>query len=403
MKLLPNGLLPLRSENCKLPTGCSLAGEGRSDENIALNAMHTLWVREHNRIVKKLRKLNPYWEGEELFETTRKLVGAMLQHITYEEFLPFLVTLGPYKRYDWNLNPSISNGFSAAAFRFGHSLIPNTWAQLNSNFDKIKPDLPIRKTFRNIATIRNDGIEPTMFGLLANQSQDVDTKFAFNIARRLFVPPGSSGYRDLTAINIQRGRDHGVPTYGQWRRRCGLKPLKTFSDLQGIVRPSAITHLRKLYKNPNNIDLYAAGISEIPLPGRKLGETFHCIIKDQFERLRSGDRFFYLNPGVFTKLQLEEIKKVSLSKVLCDNLKGVVSLQKNAFKSFNSGEKRVVCDSIPGIDLKKWKDTKPYPYNKRQNDINVDSVEDEDSQRYHGDVGDEEETEDGKEDVMEDM
>lgn len=359
MKIQRNGLLPLRKANCERATGCSTAGETRADENAALHVLHVIWVREHNRIARKLKILNPHWREYQLFQTTRKIVGAMLQHITYNEFLPFLINLGPHKGYSSHVDPSVSNGFSTSAFRFGHSLVPNSWALLNKNFDKTAPDLPIRETFRNITFVRKFGIESLTFGLLGNQSQEVDQKFSFNIVRRLFVPPSQSDYRDLTALNMQRARDHGVPTYGHWRKVCGLKTIRSYYDLYGIIHSAAIPKLKSLYKNPNDIDLFAAGISEIPLPGKRLGETFHCIIKDQFKRLRTGDRFFYQHHGVFTSRQLHEIKKVTLSKVLCDNLHGVVSLQKEAFKAFNGGARRYVCGSIPGINLHYWKQ-RPY-------------------------------------------
>ena len=55
--------------------------------------MHTVWVREHNRIAERLSTINPHWHGDRVYDETRRIVGAMMQHITYNEFLP--VVLGP--------------------------------------------------------------------------------------------------------------------------------------------------------------------------------------------------------------------------------------------------------------------------------------------------------------------
>ena len=135
---MSNGILQLDrvkgAPHCNTRGGCSLVGDERGDENIALLTVHTMWVREHNRIVRELKKLNPGWDNNRLYQTTRKVIGALLQHITYNEFVPLLLRkLQPYKgKHNPAINPSLINGFATAAFRFGHSLIPNEFAQLLS-------------------------------------------------------------------------------------------------------------------------------------------------------------------------------------------------------------------------------------------------------------------------------
>jgi peroxidase len=96
----------------------------------------TIFLREHNRLAEELAKLNPSWNDERLYQEARRILIAQAQHITYNEWLPIVIGrskmqelgLVPLQQgfsndYDKNLNPSISNEFVGAAFRFGHSMV----------------------------------------------------------------------------------------------------------------------------------------------------------------------------------------------------------------------------------------------------------------------------------------
>lgn len=104
-------------------------------ENLGLTSMQVLFNREHNIIAAQLAVLNPQWNDETLYQTTRKIVIAQLQHITYNEFLPLITSsksLSPlpsgsyFTGYNSSINPSIYNEFGTAAFRMGHSMIRQT-------------------------------------------------------------------------------------------------------------------------------------------------------------------------------------------------------------------------------------------------------------------------------------
>ncbi|RXG60217.1 Chorion peroxidase, partial [Armadillidium vulgare] len=149
MRTSANGLPPvIECDAHKKGSTCFLGGVFRINDNPGLLTMYSLWIREHNRIAAILKKLNPHWDSNQLYEETRRIVIAQIQHITYSEWLPIII--GPslmdkfginvlrngYRNsYDPSLDPRIKNEFSTAAFRFGHSL---GWRKDFSfdNFDK---------------------------------------------------------------------------------------------------------------------------------------------------------------------------------------------------------------------------------------------------------------------------
>lgn len=390
MKIQNNGLLLIDNskKNCKIQGGCSLVGEERADENTALYTMHNLWVREHNGIACQLKSLNRHWNDEKVFQETRKIVIGMWQHIVYNEYLPLLIKLPKYQGYDSHADPSIINGFATAAFRYGHSLIPNTFLRLNNNFDEAYKPIPLQNLLRNRLPLNKGGIEPLMFGLLANQSANVDRSFAFGIARKLFVKPGSHKKFNLLALNIQRGRDHGLPTYGVYREICGLPTISSWEHLKKVMLPGATSNFHNLYTDPYNIELFPAGISERPSGNLPIGPTFACIIRKQFEALRAGDRFFYENAGVFTSSQLHQIKKVTLSRILCNNLKNIVSVQRSAFYVANTANRRISCSRISKVSLTPWKEHRKRDFEDHKSngdELHTDDREVKSLEEFHSD------------------
>ena len=350
--MFPNGL-------CHKTGGCFLAGDIRSSEQMALASLHTLFVREHNRIAKKLNEINPHWTGDTIFEETRKIVGGMLQKITYEDYLPQLLGAYPiprYTGYKYWVNPGVINSVAAAAYRFGHSTIRPSFDILDENHRKVGAPIPLKHVFFNNSYINRHGIDSLLLGLCAFGAEKVDRTFAVGIMHHLFERERLPGL-NLIALNIQRGRDHGLPGYNDFRRYCKLTDARTFDHTANEISSENRKILAELYNDdPTIADLFVAGVAETPLPGSQLGPTFSCLIKEQFARLRDGDRFFYRKGKVFTKSQLREIRKITLSRIICDNLKSGkrLWLQENVFYAVKNGVRRVACSRIPKIDLNQW-------------------------------------------------
>ncbi|MDY7095265.1 MAG: peroxidase family protein, partial [Acidobacteriota bacterium] len=275
--------------------GLFLAGDVRANEQLALTAMHTLFVREHNRLARQIARRDPELSGDQIYQRARRTVGALLQSVTYNEFLPVLLgpgALPPYEGYQPDLDASISNAFATAAYRFGHSTLSTTILRLDRRGEEISAGhLPLRDAFFAPHRLADEGgIEPILRGLAAQICQAADPLVVDDLRNFLFGPPGSGGF-DLVSLNIQRGRDHGLPSYNRARRALGLPPARGFADI--TTNPELRQRLRATYDNVGQVDLWVGGLAEDPLPGAMLGETFSVILIDQFTALRDGDRFWY--------------------------------------------------------------------------------------------------------------
>ena len=298
MKTSPGDLLPFNTVG--LPNAPStdssffLAGDFRSNEQAHLTAMQTLWVREHNYHEGRLRADHPTWGGETIYEMARAIVVAELQVITYREFLPLL--LGPdaipaYTRYRRNVSPDITNEFATAAYRVGHTLLSSQLLRLDANLAEIpEGHLALADAFFNPSLISDVGIEPFLRGLRFQQAQEVDPYIVDDVRNFLFGPSGAGGF-DLASLNIQRGRDHGLPDYNSVREALGLGAVSSFAEISSDT--TIVSNLAAAYANVDQIDLWVGGLSEDHVAGAMVGETFREIIRRQFIAIRDGDRFWY--------------------------------------------------------------------------------------------------------------
>jgi hypothetical protein len=313
------------------PTTCFIAGDIRSNEQLGLTAMHTLFLREHNRLADIIRAENPSLTDEQIYQNARAIVGAEVQAITYREFLPIL--LGPnavpkYKGYDPTVDPSVRNMFSTAAYRFGHSMLSAQILRLDANLQPISAgNLPLRNAFFNPQELINaGGIEPMLRGLAHQEAQEIDIYAVDDVRNFLFGPPGAGGM-DLPALNLQRGRDHGLPSYNDARVAMGLPRATSFADISSS--PEVQNRLRRAYGSVDRVDLWIGGLAEDHVEGGLVGKLFHKILSDQFRRSRDGDAFWYQN--VFSGSLLNYLNHVTLAQIIRNNTNIGNELQADVF------------------------------------------------------------------------
>ncbi len=332
----PGNLLPFNEAGLPNAGGTGpelfLAGDPRANEQAGLTAMHTLFVREHNFWAKVIRRAAPEASGDQIYEAARIMVGAEMQAITYEEFLPALVgkhAIPPYIGYDPDVDARIANEFSGAAYRLGHSM-------LNSQLLRLTPrgrptahgPIALRDAFfAPHVILEQGGIAPLLRGLAAQKAQRVDPYIIDDVRNFLFGPPGAGGF-DLASLNIQRGRDHGLPSYNDMREVMELPRAADFADVSSD--PEVQARLAAAYDHVDDIDLWVGGLSEDHAHGALVGPLVQAIVADQFTALRDGDRFWY--EYALPKQLARHVKRTRLSDVIKRNILAGRKLPRNVFR-----------------------------------------------------------------------
>ncbi|CAL2031969.1 unnamed protein product [Caenorhabditis brenneri] len=350
-KLIRNRVFPPVDKNNNV-----VAGDDRANIFVGLASLHVLYLRQHNRIAATLQRVNPHWDQERVFHESRKIVGAMIQRITFTEYLPkvlgvaFEERIGAYPGYDPDTDPSVANEFTSCAFRFGHGMIQEFYPFLNEKFQHVG-GIPFNDGMFKSTHILNNGIDPLIRGLMTLPAK-MPQRLTPAVTERIF------GNSDLGSINIQRGRDHGVPPYTVWRKFCGLPEVKDFEDLKSVISNQiVIDNLKVVYKHVDAIDMYVGSLLEDPVKDALVGPTLACIIGEQFKRTRNGDRLWYENSKVFSADQLLQIKKITMSRVLCDAGEHFPMVPRKAFSVFKPTASNLVkCEEIPDLDYNAWKE-----------------------------------------------
>ncbi len=308
-----------------------VAGDIRASENPVLLSIHTLFVREHNRICETLWKQG-LRNDELIYQTARKIVGGFIEAITYQEFLPALgIVLRPYSGYRDDVRPDITNTFATAAYRLGHTMVSDDVILADNDCEEVGPgEMELVDVFWTPSLVQTYGIDIWIKGASSHDQYETDNKINDVLRNFLFVS-ASNPVRfgiDLGSLNIQRGRDHGLPDYNTARLAYTGTAARRFSDITPV--DSLARALKNLYGDVNNVDLWVGVLAEAHLPNKSVGRTLNAMLKSQFEKLRDGDFYFYLNDPFLTDQIRNQIKSTRFSDVIKRNTE-LTNILGNAF------------------------------------------------------------------------
>ncbi|XP_078589015.1 dual oxidase 2-like [Branchiostoma floridae x Branchiostoma japonicum] len=351
-------------------------GNPRGNENPFLLTFGILWFRWHNYLADRIHAQFPDWHDEKVFNEARKWVIATHQKIVLYDWLPAFLGEDPanYTGYKSSVHPGITHVFQSAAMRWGHTIVPPgvyrrsrvrsdgtcAWRSTtaftsphtggsyfhglrtcNSYWNSVEP---MEEGFHGDNNETFDGIEEFLLGMSSQVTEREDNVITEDLRGRVFGPLEFSR-RDLMALNIQRGRDHGLPDYNTARVEYGLSRVDNFSDINPTLfaqDPELLANITAFAAEndwtTDKCDIWVCGLLETTERGP--GPLFREIVKDQFERIRDGDRFWFENyrqNGLFTEDEVAQLWNLTLYDVISSitNITDM-DMQENVFLATDS-------------------------------------------------------------------
>jgi hypothetical protein len=210
--------------------------------------------------------------------------------------------------------------------------------RLVNNIGSSEGSLSLRDAFFNPRILGDapETVELALKGLASQVAQENDVLLVDDIRNFLFGPPGAGGL-DLAALDIQRGRDHGMLDYNAFRPAYGLTRLTSIAQLTSDADVRAT--LVDLYGNVNSIDAWVGGIAENHVAGSSVGAMVMASLIDQFTRLRDGDRLFYIGDADLQTAMFQaviDLDSITLAEIIRLNTT-LTNLQDNVFFASTAG------------------------------------------------------------------
>ena len=208
-------------------------------------------------------------------------------------------------------------------------------------------EYPLSENYFNLENYYSDsglGMERILMGLVTQPAQTMDRFATSEITNLLFPEEGDDFGTDLVARNIQRGRDHGLPSYVAFHDHYfgSSEDMDCWGKKPSSISQANWDLLKTIYEHPYHIDLFVGGLAEDAVSGGLTGPTFNAIKVKQFKALMDGDRFFFTHkdqPGSFSRTAQEHIMDRKLSDILCDNT-SLDRVPSNAFQVWDQDNNR---------------------------------------------------------------
>ncbi|CAH0690456.1 unnamed protein product [Chilo suppressalis] len=372
----PPGTAPVCALNRRpIENACYEYGDAFGGNLLVGVYMTAMWFyREHNRLARKLAEINPCWSDQELFETARHINIAQWQHIFYYELMAELLgrenalkagiiydTHGYVDDFDERYEPGVYHEYVVGG-RWFHTMQDGRTDLYSNKGEYLGTRTTVDDALRSgILEVNNTEADLTQ-GAFRQGSHKIDYVIEPDIAER--VASNIQAALDLPAVDMQRGRDQGLPPYNQYRKLCGLPTAHKFEDLHDVIFPDKVEQMRRIYYDVDDVDVMTAIYSEKLIEGGYVGPTLFCIMRQNLVQWRKADRHFFEHgdiPASLTLPQLYEVRKSSAARLLCDSGDRVDQIQPRALLRAGRGNEIRSCKEIPSMDLTKWADPQCHP------------------------------------------
>jgi hypothetical protein len=340
---------------------------------LGLAGLHTLFAREHNVVCDELRAHYRGMKDEQVYQTARLIVAALITKIHTLEWTPAILAretleLGmnalwsgpPSKDWltrlgTWLIDSHASVGVPAtvpdhrgvafsltedftAVYRL-HPLLPDDYDFYDSG-----NGAPLASTlnFKQIQGEHADGVL-TEFGLrnvlysFGVSNPGAITLHNFPEALRRFSRTNENGNDeiiDLAVVDLVRNRERGVPRYNDFRAGLHMPRIRSFEQL--TADRGDVDILRTVYDDDiESVDAMIGLFAETPPEGFGFSDTaFRIFISTATNRIQS-DRFLTVDfrPGIYTPFGMDWISSNTMRSVIlrhCPELAAVVP-RENAF------------------------------------------------------------------------